>query len=92
MLQDTIFFDRYGYHKVSKIIVLWKHLCFSFAAPVLYSMRPAYGLLYPIVMGRSSFCLLCVCMWLLFCASISHSDGSFFLLCCTFAWVPSPLS
>jgi hypothetical protein len=40
-----------------------------------------YALVYPIAMGRSSCCILCVCMWFRLCAGVSHSDGSFFLLC-----------
>jgi hypothetical protein len=34
------------------------------------------------VMGRSFSCVVCVCMWSRLCASVSHSDGSFFQLCC----------
>jgi hypothetical protein len=35
------------------------------------------------VTGRSSRCVVfCVCIWSRLCASVSHSDGPFFLLCC----------
>jgi hypothetical protein len=46
-----------------------------------------YALVYPIVMVHSSCCVLCACMWSRLCASASHSNGSFFLLCCVVLYV-----
>jgi hypothetical protein len=43
---------------------------------------PVYTLVYPVVTGRSSYCAVCFCMWYRLCASVSHSDGPFLLLCC----------
>jgi hypothetical protein len=48
---------------------------------------PVYALVYPIVMDRSFCCVMCVCMWSRLCASVSHSDGPFFLLCCVCLYV-----
>jgi hypothetical protein len=47
---------------------------------------PVYALVYPIVMGRSYCCVVCVCMWSCLCASVSHCDGPFLLLCCVCMW------
>jgi hypothetical protein len=46
---------------------------------VFVSYGPIFVLVYPITMGGF---LLCVCMWSRLCASVTHSDGLFFLLCC----------
>jgi hypothetical protein len=57
-------------------------LCVSVCGPV-------YALVYPTVTGRSS---CCVCMWSRLCASVSHIDGPFFLLCCVYCYDSSPLT
>jgi hypothetical protein len=35
---------------------------------------------------RAVLLVVCVCMWSRLCASVSHSDGPFFLLCCVCMW------
>jgi hypothetical protein len=57
--------------------VMGRSSCCVLCVPV---RGPVYGLMYPTATSRSS-CYVRVCMWVRLCASVSHSDGPFFLLC-----------
>jgi hypothetical protein len=57
-------------------------LWFCFCGSIALECGSVCALVYPIVMGRSSCCVLLVSIWSRPCASVFHSDGSFFLLYC----------
>jgi hypothetical protein len=49
----------YG-HQVFKIVVRWKHLCFRFCSSRFLVCGSIYELVYPIMMGPSSSCVVSV--------------------------------
>jgi hypothetical protein len=56
-----ICFDRYGHHPAFKIVVSWKLLSFRFRSLSVLVRGPVYALVYSVVMGHSSCCVVCLC-------------------------------
>jgi hypothetical protein len=88
--QDEVIMPQKGYFLLVygvKFAVWWKLLFYSYHYQVFYACGPVYALVYPIVTGRSSCCVVCVCMWSRLCACVPRCDRPFFLLCCVCLYV-----
>jgi hypothetical protein len=70
-----------------KVVICWRLLYFRYCSSIIFLCGPIYVLVYPILIGHSSCCAVCVYKWSQLCDSVSHSDVSFFMLCCMCLYV-----